>query len=83
MQPKIVAEGQHHRYTEQGAVPVGKFNRPISATCLECSRQDPLRVVSDEPISEQECDAVLTEYLEELGWDCDEEGDVCPACAET
>jgi hypothetical protein len=81
MKPKIVAEGQHIRYTPQGIVLAGEFSRAIVASCLECSHQNPLRLVADEPLDDNECDRILTEYLDGLGWDCEQEGDVCPDCA--
>lgn len=79
MEPKIVEDGDHIRYTPRGIVLVGEFGRAVSAKCKECSINEPLRLVADEPLGDDECDRVLTSYLEGQGWDC-EDGDVCPEC---
>ena len=78
--PKIVAEGEHVRCTPRGIVVVGEFSRPVEAACSTCSYREPLRLIADDLLDDAECDRVLTEYLEGFGWDCRDDGDVCPEC---
>lgn len=80
-EPRIIAEGKHVRHTARGIVITGEFSRPVEATCSECSHAEPLRLVADDILDDNECDEVLTAYLEGAGWYCGPDGDdVCPTC---
>lgn len=81
MEPRVVPDGHHLRYTSDGFVMLGKMSRLVTARCAECSHDVPLRLCADEPISQEECDDVLTSYLESEGWDCHDD-DVCPTCVD-
>lgn len=80
IQPTIVPDGDHFRYTPRGVVMVGEFSRAAVPSCDRCTVELPVRLVADEPISDQECDALLTAYLEGAGWVCSAAGDLCPNC---
>ena len=82
MKPRIVRDGEQIRFTPQGVVLAAEYSRPATVNCEGCGRCERLRLIADEPVSFDECNAILTEHLESAGWNC-EDGDVCPGCEGT
>lgn len=82
-EPRIVPEGEHFQYTATGGVMAGEFSRPVVTRCDRCSIELHLRLVANEPITDQECDQLLTEHLKSVGWSCSRASDVCPNCTES
>ena len=80
MQPAIVPDGDHFRYTPRGVVMAGEYSRAAVPSCDGCTAELAVRLVADEPIRDQECDELLTAYLEGAGWACSAAGDLCPNC---
>lgn len=78
---KIVREGDHVQHADGVVVIAGEFSRAVTARCETCPSAVPLRLIADEPVDDDECDELLTAYLEELGWHCLDAGDICPLCA--
>ncbi len=83
MGAKIVREGEHVQHTDGVVVIAGEFSRAVTARCETCPSAVPLRLIADAPVDDGECDELLTAYLEALGWDCPDAGDICPLCAAT
>lgn len=79
-EPRIVPEGAHFQYTANGGVMAGEFSRPVVTRCDGCPAELSLRIVANEPISDEECDRLLTEHLQGAGWSCSHGSDVCPNC---
>ena len=62
--------------------------RTVPATCDHCGRVERFRLFSDNVLTYEQCDDLLTAYLRGLGWHVVEPDrpsaphiDVCPSCA--
>ena len=67
--PRVVpAELPSYEVTATGILLLAEYGRRITVGCDRCGTELPLRLLSDEILPEDRCNALLTDYLTDLGW---------------